>query len=147
MPNYDTLMRGIVYAPTANLDGSGNLYSIIPISRSTQTILNQASAAQTASGNSGDINVSLFSECSVDCSMTAFSGTTPSIIFYLDRKGLDGVYYPLWTSATFTAATVVSTAIGAGMTIAQCLGSIIRLRWVIAGTTPSITFSASIIGK
>ena len=133
------------------VDGSGNL----KISggggggggRSAATVLNQASAAQTANGNSADLVVGSYAELTIDVNVTGVSGTSPTLQVFVDRKGADGVYYPIWQCVTITAATMVSTTIGAGMSIAQGFGSLVRLRWIIGGTSASVTFSGSIIGK
>jgi hypothetical protein len=110
-------------------------------------VLNQASGAQTASGNSADLSVGQYTELAVDANITAVVGVNPTLQFFLDRKGADNVYYPIWQSITFTATGQVSTSVGAGMSIAQSFGATVRLRWVIGGTTPSWTFSGSIVGK
>jgi hypothetical protein len=131
------------------VDESGNLKVSVGSSggRSATTVLNQASVAQVASGNSADLAVGGYAELTVDVNVTSLSGTSPTLQMFVDRKGADGVYYPIWQSATITAATAVSTTIGAGMSIAQGFGSLVRLRWVIGGTGPNVTFSGSMIGK
>jgi hypothetical protein len=136
------------------VDGSGNLKvttgsgNIVTVIRAAATVLNQASASQTTSGNSADLTVGSYAELTVDCNITAVSGTLPTVQFFLDRKGSDTIYYPVWQSVTVISAGQVSTSIGAGMSIAQGFGNIVRLRWVIGGSGgPSVTFSASIVGK
>jgi hypothetical protein len=108
-------------------------------------------AAQTGvgSGNSGDLDVSKLREVSIDLTTTAQSGTNPTIQFFWERKGADGVYYPLWQSSVFTVASnTVSTSIGPGLAYNQSLGLTGRLRWVVGGTaTPTWTFSPNIYGK
>lgn len=107
----------------------------------------RASAAATSTNNSGDLAVGSYTELAIDVNITAASGTTPTMQLFMDRKGSDSVYYPIWQSVSITAVTSISTSVGSGMSIAQSLGSTIRLRWVIAGTTPSFTFSASLLAK
>jgi hypothetical protein len=129
------------------VDAVGNL-KVTSGGGGAATVLNQASAAQTASGNSADLVVGQFIELAVDCNVTAVSGTNPTLQIFLERKGADGVYYPVWQSITITSAsTQLCTSIGAGMSIAQGFGSTVRLRWVIGGTNASWTFSCSIVGK
>jgi hypothetical protein len=133
------------------VDGAGNLKVSGGSSggggRSAATILNQASAAQSASGNSADLMVGSYAELTVDVNVTSLSGTGASVQVFVDRKGADGVYYAIWQSVTISAAMAVSTTIGAGMSIAQGFGTMVRLRWVISGTGASVTFSGSMIGK
>ena len=105
------------------------------------------SAANTASGSTADLAVGRLAALGVDVNVTAVSGSSPSISFVLERKGSDGIYYPLASPAALTAAGQISLSVGRGLTTAAALGTAVRLRWVITGTTPSFTFSASIVGK
>ena len=130
-----------------NTDGSSNVSAPATFHRAPGTVLNQASAAKTATGNSADLAVGPYTELTVDINITAVSGTTPTIQVFIDRKGVDGIYYAIWQSVSQTAVSVMSTSIGAGCAITQSLGTTVQLRWVITGTTPSFTFSASLIGK
>lgn len=113
------------------------------------TIANSASLFATAvtnigSANSGDLSVSAQHEVGIDVTTTATSGGT--IQFFWERKGADGIYYPLWQSAVLTvAANTLSTSIGPGLAFAQSLGLTGRFRWSISAGTWS--FSANIYGK
>lgn len=138
-------MRGSL---ATNTDGSSNTCTAAVMQRATGTVLNQTSAALVASGNSSDLVVGPYTEVAVDINISAVSGTTPTAQFYIDRKGIDGNYYPLWTNTT--AATIISqisTSIGSGCAVNHSLGSTIRLRWVLTGSSPSFTCTASILGK
>lgn len=119
----------------------------LPIKASAASLFTRATnaAAATASGNSGDLNVSEAAEVCVDVSVTALSGTSPQIQFTWERKGSDGVYYPLWTSAAFTAPGTASITFGPGAGVPQAVGLTGRLSWAVTGTSPSVTFSASVI--
>lgn len=129
-------------------DTFGNLYASAGFGRLVATIVTQNSAAFTASGNSGDQAVGPYDEMSVDINITANSGTSQTIQFFVDRKGSDNVYYPIWQSSSITTTNqAVSTSIGPGCAVAQSLGATIHLRWVIGGTSPSYTFSFSLQGK
>lgn len=111
------------------------------------TVLNQASAAHTSSSDFGDLTVSTSRRIAVDINITAVSGSSPVIQFFIDRKDALGNYYTIWSSASgINSAQAVSRTIGAFAETAQALGSTVRLRWTIGGSTPSFTFSASIIG-
>lgn len=108
----------------------------------------RTSAAAIVSGDSGDLPVDSFSELAVDITIGSISGTgPPTIQFFVERKGNNGNYYQLYSSSAVSTSQSISTSIGAGMTISTSFGTTARLRWVITGTTPSFTFSASIIGK
>jgi hypothetical protein len=115
--------------------------------RATETVLNLASAARTTNSDSGEQFVGIYGELAVDVNISAVSGTTPSMTLYVDRKGADGNFYTIYTSAAQNAAGNVSTSIGVGAATNASFGDIVRLRWVITGTTPSFTFTASIKGK
>lgn len=111
------------------------------------TILDLASTAYTASGNSGPLQTGPLYTLAVDVNVTATSGTSPTLTLFLDRLGADGNWYPIWSPTAVTAAGVVSTSVGPGCATAEVPTNNIRLRWVLGGTSPSFTFSASIIGR
>lgn len=117
------------------------------VTPSATTVATGASAAYTATGNSGDLSVSSLTRLAVDFNVSAVSGTVPSCTFSVERKGSDGIYYPVFTSSAVTAAGVVSASIGSGLTTAAAFGSTIRLKWAITGTAPSFSFSYSVVGK
>lgn len=123
---------------------SGNPYAAVV---SGATVLTQASAAQTASGVSANLPVAGYRELLVAANVTAVAGTTPTLAFALDNLGADGVWYTLWTSAAVTAVGQTVAHLGVGAATNVAFGATVRLRWTISGTTPSFTFSASIIGK
>lgn len=112
-----------------------------------QQVLLIPSAAQTVSGNSGSVSCPQVDRLAVDVSVTAVSGTSPTLTLFLERQGLDGIWYAIWSPTAITAAGVASTSVGHGLATAQSITGTIRLRWVIGGTTPSFTFSASITGR
>lgn len=115
--------------------------------KAQKTVLNQAGAAHTTSSDFGDLDVSICRRIAVDINVTAVSGTSPTIQFFIDRKDALGNYYQIWASSSGINTTqAISRTIGAYAETAQAIGSTVRLRWTIGGTTPSFTFSASIIG-
>lgn len=116
------------------------------ISIPTPIVLNLASAAYTISGDSGDLDVSLIKSIALDINITAVGGSSPTLTFFVDRKGADGLYYQIWSSGSLTSAQQVSRSIGPGCTVNQSLGTLARVRWVITGSSPSWTFSVSILG-
>lgn len=116
---------------------------------SAQTVYTQPSTLITASNNSGVLSVGNFVELAVDINLTSKQGTSPTVQFFVDRLGVDGIYYPLWQSALqSTTPAQVSTSIGAGLAITQSSGGTIQFRWVIGGSaSPGYTYSVSLIGK
>lgn len=111
-----------------------------------QNVLNGTSVAHTTSSDFGDLDVSKCRRIAVDINITAVSGTSPTIQFFVDRKDVNGIYYNIWSSNTVSAVTPISTTIGAFATINQAFGATVKLRWTITGSSPSFTFSASITG-
>lgn len=96
-------------------------------------------AAITASGVSTPIPVPLGHNIAVSINATAVSGTTPSATFEVQWSH-DGQN---WASAdgtpdTFTAITGVKS-LAKQVTVK---GTLMRLSWVISGTTPSFTTTA-----
>lgn len=127
----------VVTLPTVAISSQGGV-----------VVLNRASAAVTANGNSSTLDVNSVSSLGVGINITATSGSsTPTIDFYLDSLGADSVWYPVWSTAIQTAIGSIFASIGKGMQHSVEFGSSIRLRWVVSGSSPSFTFSASIIGK
>jgi hypothetical protein len=117
---------------------------------SAQTIWTQASQLITASNVSGPLTVGNYAEIAVDINGTSKQGTSPTIQFFIDRLGVDGIYYPLWQSSTqsTTPFTGCSTSIGAGLAISQSFGGTVQFRWSIGGSsTPGFIYSVSLIGK
>jgi len=120
----------------------------VPTQVAATTVLTQASAAQTTSGASANLPVAGFRELLVAVNVTAVAGTTPTLMLAIDSLGADGVWYTgLWTSVSITAAGQTIASLGVSATTNVAFGATVRLRWTIGGTTPSFTFSVSIIGK
>lgn len=116
---------------------------------SAQTIWTQASTLITASNVNGPLTVGNYVEIAVDINITGKQGSSPTIQFFIDRLGVDGIYYPLWQSSTqSTSPAQVSTSIGAGLSISQSFGGTVQFRWSIGGSSsPGWTYSVSLIGK
>lgn len=84
-------------------------------------------------------------ELAVDVSVSAINAG--NVTFYFDRKGADGVWYPVWSSGALSVPGLASTSLGFGQANQGSFGLTGRLRWVLAGGASSVTFSASIVGK
>jgi hypothetical protein len=133
-----------------NTDGSSNSSAPMAVHHASAIVLLLASAAVTSTPiTNGPYVVGPFTELAVDINLTAKTGTSPTIQFFIDRIGADAIAYNIWSSSVVsTVASQVSTSIGSGFSTAQSFGSTIQLRWVIGGSaTPGYTFSISIIGK
>jgi len=111
-------------------------------------LLSQASASQNASGTSDDLDVSLCRKIVLDINITAQSGTSPTVQFFIERKSADGNYTNIWQSAVISASSAqVFQSIGPKCSTKESLGLTCRLRWAIGGSSsPTKTFSASIQG-
>lgn len=136
-------------------DGEGNL----TYGGSGATAYSLASAAQAATNTGTQFNTAPFSAIALDINLTAFTGgTTPTVTYFVERQGLDGIWYRVWQSASQNAAAKLSVTIGAstptvaaGANVAQGvtagLTSTARFGWSSTGTPTSITFSASVVGR
>lgn len=120
-----------------NANGGGE----VTIANTTTALFTTAQVG-VASGQSTDLQVASFHEVSIDINITVV-GT--SIQFFYERKGADGIYYPIWQSQLFTATGSVSTSVGPGLAFNQSLGFIDRLRWVVVGAVA--TFTPNIYAK
>ncbi len=133
---------------TEPLDSSGYLQTVIEDSNIQvpteiqnhwqENITIHASAAETASGNTSDIDISHILHAAVCVDVTAASGTSPTLDLYLEGKDtLSGKYNTIWNPSQITSVTTVWTE------LTDLPYKYIRLRWVIGGTDPSFTFSAA----
>lgn len=109
--------------------------SVILTSPTTNNLTEVASAARTASGNSGTITSAIGCGLSAFVNITAASGTTPTLDLSLEESFDNGTtYVPVWH---FERVTAISSVYMPPMPT----GARRRWAWTIAGTTPSFTFS------
>jgi hypothetical protein len=153
---------GAVFIPVVALgDGNaGNLLHAVDNGDGTSylggasSILNYPSAAYNAANAGTSFSTAQFSGLAVDVTVSAFTGgTSPSVTFFLDRLGADGVWYRVWTSAALTSAGATSVQIGpypsgTGIFTAVLTGTA-RFGWSFGGTVQptAVTFSASVYGR
>jgi hypothetical protein len=97
-----------------------------------------ASAAQTATGNSGPLALNDASVLDLEVNVSAVSGTTPSMTLAVQWSN-DGVNFgsPDGGGDTFAAVTAAGT-VAKQLTVK---GLWAQIGWTITGTTPSFTFS------
>lgn len=107
-----------------------------------------ASATQTVSGGAAPVNVpEALKRLEVDINVTAASGTTPTLDVFVEGLDANGVWFTLWHPTQITGAIATAQSIGPGGQTPLLVPDTIRVRWVIGGTTPSFTFSISVIGQ
>lgn len=95
----------------------------------------------TTSGTSASFTISpALNEVIVSIDVTAVSGTNPECDFYVDESPDGGTtWQPVGIGAPVARAAGVQTFIAhVGAMLATA-----RLRWVVSGTTPSFTVSAT----
>jgi len=126
----------------------------------------QASVQQNASGNSGQFSIPTMVQAILGVDVTAGSGTISDFDVWLEGSDDGGTtWYELpcdlvmKSSGTGTANTVAanqrnvvdsktSTTAEKFVGIYKALpADVVRLRWILTGTTPTMTFSASLVGK
>ena len=121
--------------------------------------------AVTGSGATNAIPINTFISGIVGIDVTAVSGTTPRLDAYLQVSDDGG---NTWYDMPYTLLTVTSAAAsdvtasekkrniidnltsGTRKALAvfpELAADVCRLAWIISGTTPSFTFSASLVGK
>lgn len=113
----------------------------------TETITPLASAARTASGNSGDIVVSKFREAVIFLDITAVSGTSPTLDMKVQRKDPLSGSYTDWDDATAKVFSQKSATGSFAIYLSDPLAQIIRISFTIGGSSPSFTFSVSVDAK
>lgn len=124
----------------------------IPDTSGKSTLTTPAVTATTTGGDTDTAGYwarnifGTFRDAFVIINVTAASGTGPSITFFIDVLGPDGVTW--FNIFAFTAITAVGSSnkligqhFGSGL-----LGSSVRVRWgAPTGTTPSFTFTVQAI--
>lgn len=117
----------------------------------------EASAAHTSSSDTGSFPCETYGSADILLDVTAASGTSPTLDVYVEKLLPDRTTWQNiahFAQATGTGKqlfslvgqapdfpTVQSQAIAASTVVTTLIGSILRLSWVIAGTSPSFTFS------
>jgi hypothetical protein len=140
-------LQGSVIVTT---DAASNQSAPAAFHHASGTVATAASTAITSTPvTNGPYTVGPYAELAVDVNLTAKTGTSPTIQFFIDRIGADGIAYNIWSSSVVsTTPAQVSASIGSGFSTNQSFGSTIQFRWVIGGSgSPGFTFSYSIIGK
>lgn len=100
-----------------------------------------ASAARTASGNSPDLTAYNGAKLAVYLDVTAASGTSPTLDVTVKAKDpASGKYFLIGTFAQMTGIASAAIFIGGGADV-EFATRTYRIEYVIAGTTPSFTFS------
>jgi hypothetical protein len=128
------------------IDGKLINYTVEDLAKSG-TVLLTSSAAIASTSTGSDLRVDPYRELTIDVDISVVSGTSPTYVISIERKGADGIYYPIWTSASQTVVGKVSTTIGKGAETNKGFGDIVRVVETLGGTTPSFTRSVSIKGK
>jgi len=104
------------------------------------------SAAETATVTGADVDTEQLGSANFYLDVTAVTGTTPTLDVKIQEKDpVSGKYFNLFS---FTQQTAISRerksyGLGAG----ELLGKVIRYVATIGGTTPSFTFSLSMVGR
>lgn len=99
-----------------------------------------ASAARTATGNSGAVQADISSRnLSVLVNVTAQSGTTPTLDFSVQWSA-DGTNFAT-PDGTADTITQFAAATGLKVKLFTVKGRFYRVVWTVAGTTPSFTFT------
>lgn len=100
------------------------------------------SAARTTSSQveSGE-NYGLIDRLRAQLNVTAASGTTPNLAVFVETT-VDGTNWD--AVGTFAAKTAAGREV---ITVNPLIGSRVRVRWAITGTTPSFTFEVRLQGE
>lgn len=122
------------------------------IGRNTATLWQLATSAapQTVTTNysSGDLICDQYDQLAFDINIAAApGGTAPTLTAVVQRKGADGAYYPIYTSAALNTAGVTSVSIGPGLPNNAAIGNTIRVLLNLGGTGPSFSVSGSLLAK
>lgn len=113
------------------------------IENTKELVLQAEATVITASGNTGQIDISSYKEALLFLDVTAVGGTaSPTLTCFIDTYDFNSAkWYQL--PVTITAIT----ATGQTLVPFTNFGETIRLRFTVTGTTPSFTFGASVVAK
>jgi hypothetical protein len=99
-----------------------------------------ASAARTTTGTSGTLDAPEGFDLVLSASVTAASGTTPTLDLSVEWSSDGGTtWYTADPVDTFTQITAASARVKRF----TAKGTEYRIRWTIGGTTPSFTFAVT----
>ncbi|NUO35882.1 MAG: hypothetical protein HOQ45_02430 [Nocardioidaceae bacterium] len=102
-----------------------------------------ASAARTASGNSGALTGwGSASTLRAQLNVTAASGTAPTLDVVLEDSVDGGTTWN--TIGTFTQATTGARQV---INVTTPFTDTLRVRWTVGGTTPSFTFAVDVYSE
>lgn len=128
----NTLVAGDAVRDTSTIAGAKTVAIGAPVSSAEV-----ASAARTTSGNSGLISVPTGGSISGLINVTASAGTSPTLDLTLEETYDNGTtYHPIWQAPRITGN-------GAIIVPPMRMHGKRRWSWVVAGTSPSFTFSIS----
>ena len=104
------------------------------------------SGAETATVTGSDVDVERLKAANFCLDVTAVAGTTPTLDVAIQEKDpVSGHYFNLVSFPQVTTVASHRTQYGSGA--GELLGKTIRYVATIGGTTPSFTFSLSMVGK
>ena len=101
-----------------------------------------ATGAETVSGQSAALDIAIHDEMVAFLDVSAASGTSPSMVVSFEYSPDNIMWFD--SGVAYTAITAVARPAVKQLTN---FGRWVRAKWVITGTTPSLTFSLSIIAK
>lgn len=106
------------------------------------------SQAETASGSSAPVDVSNFAEALLFITVTAVSGTTPSMQLALQTQDpVTGNWVNVPNINPALPSSITAPTTGTNVYALTNYGQQLRLSWTISGTSPSFTFTAGLVCK
>ena len=104
------------------------------------------SAAETATVTGADVDTEQLGSANFYLNVTEVTGTTPTLDVKIQEKDpVSGKYFDLFSFTQQTAISSERKSYGSGA--GELLGKVIRYVATIGGTTPSFTFSLSMVGR
>ena len=124
------------------VDASGRPIESIVVQQTTL----HPSGAEIATVTGSDVDIEPLKAANFYLDVTAVSGTTPTLDVKIQEKDpVSGKYFDLVSFTQVTAVITQRKNYGSGA--GELLGKVIRFVATIGGTTPSFTFSLSMVGK
>lgn len=110
------------------------------------TIQAAAASTITATAYSPTYDLSEFSEALLLVNVSAISGTSPTFdVNYQVSPDNGATWYPMYTTSSQTAVGKTGKTLAASQ--GSSLGNLVRVEFVVGGTTPSVTFDCYLVLK
>lgn len=117
------------------------------VHRTSSEITLVSSGAKTSDGQGNSVDVSRWETGVVFINVTAVSGTSPMLTITLEGSPDNSTFYDLHDETGRPVRIPPLTAVSSFAVPISGFGKYLRVAYEVDGTSPSVTFASSFIGK